>query len=175
MGQSPPGNSYNETGEGTMFYQGRAEFGEYFPKPRLYTIQPKRMAFAGDVLMSVRAPVGDINLALTDCCIGRGLAAIRSKNGKQAFMHYLLELNREQLDLYNREGTVFGCIGKDQLNDMEAVVPINSDIELFERYASSVDHIIRTNYIQNINLISIRDVLLPRLMSGDVKLSDMSL
>lgn len=79
MGQSPSGSSYNEDGIGTIFFQGRAEFGFRFPTIRLYTTEPKRMACANDTLMSARAPVGDINVAHTDCCIGRGLAAIHSK------------------------------------------------------------------------------------------------
>ena len=73
MGQSPSGSSYNEEGEGTIFFQGRAEFGFRFPSIRLYTTEPKRMACANDILMSVRAPVGDLNVAHTNCCIGRGL------------------------------------------------------------------------------------------------------
>ena len=70
MGQSPNGDSYNEVGTGTVFYQGRGEFSDRFPMRRLYTTEPKRMAKAGDVLLSVRAPVGDINIANEDCCIG---------------------------------------------------------------------------------------------------------
>ena len=70
MGQSPSGNSYNEDKNGTIFFQGRAEFGFRFPSVRLYTAEPKRMAQSNDTLMSVRAPVGDINVAHTDCCIG---------------------------------------------------------------------------------------------------------
>ena len=76
MGQSPDGKSYNENGIGTVFYQGRAEFGTRFPTRRLFTTEPKRMAKKFDTLMSVRAPVGDTNIANEDCCIGRGLAAI---------------------------------------------------------------------------------------------------
>ena len=76
MGQSPSGSSYNDDGIGTVFFQGRAEFGFRFPTIRLYTTNPKRMAGANDILMSVRAPVGDLNIAHEDCCIGRGLAAI---------------------------------------------------------------------------------------------------
>ena len=79
MGQSPSGSSYNEDGIGTVFFQGRAEFGFRFPTIRLFTTEPKRMAYINDTLMSVRAPVGDLNVACTDCCIGRGLAAIHSK------------------------------------------------------------------------------------------------
>ena len=71
MGQSPDGKSYNENGIGTVFYQGRAEFGTRFPTRRLFTTEPKRMAKKFDTLMSVRAPVGDTNIANEDCCIGR--------------------------------------------------------------------------------------------------------
>ena len=84
MGQSPSGSSYNEDGIGTIFFQGRAEFGFRFPSVRLFTTEPKRMACANDTLMSVRAPVGDLNVAHTDCCIGRGLAAIHSKTNHQS-------------------------------------------------------------------------------------------
>ena len=76
MGQSPSGSSYNEDGVGEVFYQGRAEFGFRFPKRRLFTTEPKRMAETGDVLLSVRAPVGDLNVAYESCCIGRGLGAM---------------------------------------------------------------------------------------------------
>lgn len=85
MGQSPSGSSYNEDGVGEVFYQGRAEFGFRFPKRRLFTTEPKRMAEAGDVLLSVRAPVGDLNIAYERCCIGRGLGAIHSKTGHSSF------------------------------------------------------------------------------------------
>lgn len=79
MGQSPDGRSYNESGEGMIFFQGRAEFQDRFPNIRLYTTEPKRIAEKFDVLVSVRAPVGDINVAFDRCCIGRGLAAVRGK------------------------------------------------------------------------------------------------
>ena len=88
MGQSPKGESYNEDGVGTVFFQGRAEFGFRFPTRRLYTTDPRRMASVNDTLMSVRAPVGDMNVAYEDCCIGRGLGAIRSKDGHQSFVLY---------------------------------------------------------------------------------------
>ena len=90
MGQSPSGNSYNEDKNGTIFFQGRAEFGFRFPSVRLYTTEPKRMAQSNDTLMSVRAPVDDINVAHTDCCIGRGLAAIHSKSNHQSFVLYTM-------------------------------------------------------------------------------------
>ena len=90
MGQSPKGDTFNETGEGAVFYQGRTDFGFRFPTRRLYTTEPKRIALCGDALMSVRAPVGDLNVAYEECCIGRGLAAIHSKDNHQSFVLYTL-------------------------------------------------------------------------------------
>ena len=106
MGQSPSGKSYNEDGIGTVFYQGRAEFGDRFPTQRLFTTEPKRMARENDVLMSVRAPVGDLNVAREDCCIGRGLASIRSINNHQSFVLYTVFSLQKQLDVFNGEGTI---------------------------------------------------------------------
>ena len=97
MGQSPSGSSYNEDGVGEVFYQGRAEFGFRFPKRRLFTTEPKRMAEAGDVLLSVRAPVGDLNIAYERCCIGRGLGAIHSKTGHSSFVLYTMFALRSSL------------------------------------------------------------------------------
>jgi len=79
MGQSPTGESYNENGKGKIFYQGRTDFRFRFPSIRVFTTQPKREAKRGDVLISVRAPVGDVNISGQDCCIGRGIAALKSK------------------------------------------------------------------------------------------------
>jgi type I restriction enzyme S subunit len=79
MGQSPPGSSYNEVGEGLPFYQGRTDFGFRFPTRRVFCTAPTRLAETGDTLISVRAPVGDINMADEKCCIGRGVAAARHK------------------------------------------------------------------------------------------------
>lgn len=108
MGQSPAGASYNEKGVGAVFYQGRGEFGWRFPTQRLFTTAPKRMAAVNDVLMSVRAPVGDLNVAYEDCCIGRGLAAISSDH--HSFCLYLMRSLKRKLDAFNGEGTVFGSI-----------------------------------------------------------------
>lgn len=77
LGQSPPGSSYNEDGEGTPFFQGKAEFGEMYPEIAKWTTEPKKFASAGDILLSIRAPVGPTNVAPLDCSIGRGLHAIR--------------------------------------------------------------------------------------------------
>ncbi len=175
MGQSPKGDTYNETGEGTVFYQGRAEFGFRFPKQRLFTTEPKRMAKEDDVLMSVRAPVGDINVARENCCIGRGLASIRSKFGYQSFVLYTMYSLREQMDVFNGEGTVFGAINRAALNALPIVIPPKEHIERFESIVSPMDASIRINHEEICRLKVIRDTLLPRLMSGEIDVSDIEI
>ena len=171
MGQSPSGSSYNEDGVGEVFYQGRAEFGFRFPKRRLFTTEPKRMAVAGDVLLSVRAPVGDLNMAYERCCIGRGLGAIHSKTGHSSFVLYTMFALRSQLNVFNGEGTVFGSINRDSLNAIPIDVPLVTKIDQFEAVAHPIDELIRTNYEENCRLEAIRNSLLPKLMSGEIDVS----
>ena len=175
MGQSPSGSSYNEDGIGTIFFQGRAEFGFRFPTIRLYTTEPKRMACTNDILMSVRAPVGDLNVAHTDCCVGRGLAAIHSKTNRQSFMLYTMFSLKKRLDVFNGEGTVFGSINRSSLNDIPVLIPSNGAIENFERIVAPMDAAIRNNYDEICRLQEIRDSLLPKLMSGEIDVSNIQL
>ena len=175
MGQSPSGSSYNEDGNGKVFFQGRAEFGFRFPSVRLYTTEPKRMARSNDILMSVRAPVGDLNVAHTDCCIGRGLAAIHSKSNHQSFVLYTMFSLKKQLDIFNGEGTVFGSINRNSLNDMPILIPSDDILDEFEKIVAPMDLTIRNNYDENCRLQDIRDTLLPRLMSGKLDASDIEL
>ena len=175
MGQSPSGSSYNEDAEGEVFYQGRAEFGFRFPTRRLFTTEPKRMAESGDVLLSVRAPVGDLNVAYERCCIGRGLGAIHSKTGHSSFLLYTMYSLRPQLNVYNGEGTVFGSINRDALNSLPLDIPSMEKIEQFEAIVHPMDEKIRSNYDENCRLEKIRDSLLPKLMSGEIDVSDIDL
>ena len=170
MGQSPDGKSYNEDGIGTVFYQGRAEFGVRFPTRRLFTTEPKRIAKKFDTLMSVRAPVGDTNIANEDCCIGRGLAAIHSKDNHQSFVHYTVLSLRTQLEIFNGEGTVFGCINRDALNNMEIIIPSRTDLYKFEQIVSTFDIEIFNRSEENDRLKNIRDTLLPKLMNGEIEI-----
>ena len=169
MGQSPDGKSYNEGGIGTVFYQGRAEFGTRFPTRRLFTTEPKRIAKKFDTLMSVRAPVGDLNIANEDCCIGRGLAAIHSKDSHQSFIHYTVVFLHPQLDVFNGEGTVFGCINRDALNNMEVLIPSKPNLDKFEQIIATLDNDIYNRTEENRNLVSLRDTLLPKLMNGEIE------
>ena len=171
MGQSPKGDTFNETGEGAVFYQGRTDFGFRFPTRRLYTTEPKRIALCGDALMSVRAPVGDLNVAYEECCIGRGLAAIHSKDNHQSFVLYTLFTLKKQLDVFNGEGTVFGSVNKESLNSMEITIPPRELMDRFESTVSPIDRVIRNNYEEICRLQAIRDTLLPKLMNGEIDVS----
>ena len=171
MGQSPKGDTYNEDGVGAVFFQGRGEFGFRFPTRRLFTTDPKRMAQSNDVLISVRAPVGDLNVAYEPCCIGRGLGAIRSKDGHQSFVLYTVFSLREKLDMFNGEGTVFGSINRDALNSMPITIPTKEKMDRFEEIVAPMDAAICNNYEEICRLEAIRDSLLPRLMSGELDLS----
>lgn len=175
MGQSPSGNSYNEDGQGTVFFQGRAEFGFRFPTVRLFTTEPKRMALKNDTLMSVRAPVGDLNIAHEDCCVGRGLAAIRSKDNHQSFVHYTMFSLQKELDIFNGEGTVFGSINRNSLNAMPIKLPPQELIDEFEDIVSPIDALILSNHDATCRLKAIRDTLLPRLLSGELDVSDLDI
>lgn len=167
MGQSPKGETYNENKQGMLFYQGRAEFGWRFPTPRLFTTDPKRIAEQNSILMSVRAPVGDINIALEKCCIGRGLAALQHKSKSMSFGLYQIQSIKPELDLFNGEGTVFGSINQANLKNIQIINPDEKFIQLFEKNLSSCDSKIMNNEIENNALKEIRDLLLPRLLSGD--------
>lgn len=112
MGQSPKGSSYNEDSKGAVFFQGRRDFNFRFPSARVYTTEPKKMADKNDTLLSVRAPVGDCNIALEDCCVGRGLAALRHNSGCSSLTYYTVQNLSRIFDKYDSEGTVFGSINQ---------------------------------------------------------------
>jgi type I restriction enzyme S subunit len=169
MGQSPPGESYNKDREGEIFFQGRAEFGVRFPQNRLFCTDPRRMAEAGDTLMSVRAPVGDINQAVERCCIGRGLSAIRHHSTFSTYTFYFMSWFRKQLEHYEANGTVFGSINKNDLSKTLIISPDKKTLELFNQIINSCDEKILVNYEENLTLSKIRDSLLPKLMSGKIR------
>ena len=170
MGQSPKGSSYNENGDGTVFYQGRTDFGNRYPTIRLYTREPKRIADKGDILLSVRAPVGDINVASEDCCIGRGLAALKAQNNYNSYLLYQLLNLQKSFNVFNGEGTIFGSINKNSLNNIRVLIPCEDKIEKFQFIAGRFEAIIENNFIQARTLTAVRDTLLPKLMSGEIRI-----
>lgn len=124
MGQSPPGDTYNVIGEGLPFFQGKAEFGEVSPTAKKWCDAPKKVAEAGDILMSVRAPVGPTNLADMKCCIGRGLAAIRANPNVLDPTYLRFILRHEEPRLANMgQGSTFAAIGRAELAEVTFPLP----------------------------------------------------
>ncbi len=121
-GQSPEGKYYNETGQGAPFYQGKTEFTEkYLEKPKMWTTKITKIAVQGDILMSVRAPVGPVNIVTDKICIGRGLASIRAKKIEQMFLfHYLKSIESE---IKGSGGAVFDSISKKQIVEIKIPLP----------------------------------------------------
>ncbi len=122
-GQSPEGIFYNTSGDGMPFYQGKKEFGDRFiGSPKTWTTKTTKLALEGDLLMSVRAPVGPINFATQQCCIGRGLASIRcGKELEKDFLFYVLLSMQDEIS--GTEGAVFASISKNDIQKIEIPVP----------------------------------------------------
>jgi len=169
MGQSPPGETYNEDGDGPPFYQGRRDFGFRYPSIRVYCSAPTRFAKPGDTLVSVRAPVGDINIAIQDCCIGRGVAAVRHKTGSRSYTYYAMQSLRLLFDRFEAEGTVFGSLSKRDFHNLPFLIQPVKIVKEFESRVFSIDQMIETNERQSQTLAKLRDTLLPKLISGQFR------
>ncbi|MEE1276237.1 MAG: restriction endonuclease subunit S [Fibrobacteraceae bacterium] len=169
MGQSPEGSSYNEIGNGKIFYQGCTDFGVMFPTPRLYTTAPTRFAKVNDILMSVRAPVGTLNIANTECCIGRGLAALNAKEGSNVFLYYVMKNFENHFKNAFSMGTTFGSITKNDLYDLPVLFPDSKTLELFSMQVSPLFKKQLVNSQQIETLTTQRNTLLPLLMTGQIE------
>ncbi len=163
MGQSPDGETYNFDGNGIIFYQGRTDFGRRFPTARVYTTSPTRYAKEGDILLSVRAPVGDINIAPHNCCIGRGLASLRSKTNSSSYLYYQLQKLSDVFNVSDDEGTIFGSINKDDLHNIEVIIPKIEQIQMFETYASIIDKEINLQDSEINKLTELQSLLLAKM------------
>lgn len=152
MGQSPKSEFYNNNGEGMPFLQGNRTFGDLYPTFDTYTTNPTKTAKAGDIIMSVRAPVGDLNITPMDMCLGRGVCALRMKNGNQSYLFYLLKHNVKTL--INREsGTVFGSVNYKDIASL--IVDYEENEEEQQRIGQflwDIDQKIETNKAINNNL-----------------------
>lgn len=168
MGHSPLGESLNESNDGVEFFQGSTDFGWQFPTVRQYTTQVTRMAKRGDILLSVRAPVGDMNIANIDCCIGRGLAALNSKDGFDGFLFYVMRYFKTIFDRRNGEGTTFGSITKDDLHSLPLAYPPIELLKEYDKVVSNYNQMVFTRSMENQHLTQLRDWLLPMLMNGQI-------
>lgn len=144
MGQSPPGSSYNTEGNGLPFFQGKAEFGDIHPTPVKWCTEPSRIAEAGDILMSVRAPVGPTNIATEKCCIGRGLAALRANSPilLQSYLHFFLR-HSEPFLVSKGQGSTFAAINRNDLASLNLSIPALSEQQRIVDILSRAEGIVR--------------------------------
>lgn len=173
MGQSPSGTSFNEDKIGVPMFQGNADFGFRFPTNRVFTTAPTRFAEPLDTLISVRAPVGAQNMAKEKCCIGRGVATFRSRKNKDWYTYTYFKLNYLMYEIkkFNDEGTVFGSISKSDFEKIEVCIPSDDVIIQFEKQAKPLNDKIILNSKQIQTLETLRDTLLPKLISGEVRVN----
>ena len=126
MGQSPKSNSYNSEGIGMPFLQGNRTFGEKYPTFDTYTTSVTKIAQAGDVIMSVRAPVGDLNITPVEMCLGRGVCSLRMRNGNQEFLYYVMRHYVKAL-ISKESGTVFGSVNRNDIQSLELDIPTGEE------------------------------------------------
>jgi type I restriction enzyme S subunit len=171
MGQSPKSVFYNDVGNGIAFHQGVTDFGDRFPSDRLFCTAKGRIAEAGDILFSVRAPVGRMNIANKEIILGRGLSAIRHNHDHQAFLWEQLR-NRFTKDDMMGNGAIFASVTKDDMQGIELVCPPRSLVEAATQHFEPFHSEIATLSQQIQNLRRTRDLLLPRLLSGQISLGE---
>lgn len=165
MGQSPESSTYNEDGVGLPFHQGVAGFGVRYPITEKWCTAGSRFAEEGDILFSVRAPVGRINVSREKIVIGRGLSAMRAKNGCQSWLLHTLKNHFSKEDMIG-VGCIFASTTKKELFSVELLVPPDVEIKKFEQEVAPMDEQIRVLTDVNLKLAKARDMLLPKLMSG---------
>jgi len=168
MGQSPESQFYNRDGEGLPFHQGVTDFGEHYVSHKTYTTQTTRTAEAGDILCSVRAPVGRLNMTSDKISIGRGLSAMRSRAGQQALLLYQLKALFVEEDMIGG-GAIFASVGKKELYAQQLLQPDIETATEFDRQAGEIIAQLETLEKQNRLLAQARDELLPKLMSGAIQ------
>ena len=153
MGQSPKSVYYNTEKKGLPFLQGNRTFGFKYPTFDTYTAVTTKLAKAGDVIMSVRAPVGALNITPVDMCLGRGVCSLRMKNGNQSFLFYMMKYYVFHL-LKKESGTIFGSVNRNDINGLEVDIP--EDIEEQNKiagYLEMIDDKIELNSAINNNLL----------------------
>lgn len=168
MGQSPESQYYNYDSIGLPFHQGVGSYGEYYLVDDMYSSQGVRIAEPNSIIFSVRAPVGRINLTLNRIILGRGVAGINSKEGKNWFLLYMLKHRFAAEDLIGN-GSIFSSVKKEELLKQKFLVPSSALISKYDSTARKIEWQIRLAYLSNKNLIKQRDLLLPRLMSGKLE------
>lgn len=168
MGQSPKSEFYNQECNGLPFHQGVASYGKRFLTDNIYSTSYTRIAEAGSILFSVRAPVGRLNLTKHKIIIGRGLAAINHKRGMQSYLYYALK-ELFFMDNLIGNGAIFASVSKEELYNQKLFVPSEKIESIFNQMASDIDDKIKVLDEQTVKLQEARDRLLPKLMSGEIE------
>jgi type I restriction enzyme S subunit len=172
MGQSPPGSTYNKAGQGTPFFQGKTEFGDKHPTVRQWTTAGRKFAEPGDILMSVRAPVGPTNIADCHCAIGRGLASIRAQDFVDQQYLILVLKNIEASIQARGKGTTFEAISGEELRNTEVhLPPVETQRIIVQRVSASLDNL--KEVIEKLNserrsLVQLRRSVLHKAFTGQL-------
>ena len=170
-GQSPPSSTYNKENRGLPFLQGKMEFGEMFPSPTTYCFEPIKIAEKNDVLLSVRAPVGDVNIAPSECCIGRGLVAIRAKVDKlnHLFLFYYLKLEGKRFEALST-GSTFKAIRIREIEKFSIPLPSIDEQQRIAEIFSEVDKKLELERREKAKLERVRRGLMDLLLTGKVRI-----
>lgn len=172
MGQSPKSEFYNSDKIGLPFHQGVTNYGERYPEDVTYSTEGNRFAEEGDILFSVRAPVGRLNIAKNKIILGRGLASMRLKESNQNnFLFYLLKNFFTKDDIIG-DGTVYSSVNKVEIENLKFITPSKTIIDSFNEIIIDIDNKYLNNYKENQTLTQLRDTLLPKLISGEVRLKE---
>ena len=153
MGQSPKSDYYNTEGKGIPFLQGNRTFGMKYPFFDTWTTKVTKEAQAGDVIMSVRAPVGALNITTENVCLGRGVCGLRMKNGRQDFLFYLMKFSMPQL-LNKETGTIFGSVNRNDISNLTVLVPEDNVQDMVSHILKNIDDKIENNNKINRNLLA---------------------
>ena len=175
MGQSPKSEHYNSEGIGRPFHQGVSDFGKHFPTDRTYCSVRGRAALDGDVLISVRAPVGRLNIACGDMTIGRGLASARSVTGRQALLFRALKDVAFAEEDSRGGGTIFKAIGKAELEQVHMLCAPDDIEARAEALFRDNMALVRSLTLASRQLTELRDLLLPKLLTGQIDVSQLDL
>ena len=170
MGQSPKSEFYNKENKGLPFHQGVGSYGVRFVEDNIYCTSVTRVARPNSILFSVRAPVGRLNITKNKIIIGRGLAAMTHRNGCQSFLYYMLKERFFKDDIIGN-GAIFASISKDELLNLDFIIPQDDLVYRYNEITQKIDENIKSLDSQIRHLTEARDRLLPKLMSGEIKIN----
>ncbi len=170
MGQSPPSSTYNKEGKGLPFLQGKMEFGDVYPSSIIYCSQPIKIAEPNDILISVRAPVGDVNVAPYKLCIGRGLAAIRFNLNRTSHWFYFYYFQKIKNFLENLgKGSTFKAITKEDLENLKVPYPPLSEQQKIAEILLTFDKKLEIERKEKAKLERIKQGLMDMLLTGKIR------